>query len=110
MPWLRTQLAHRDQWHRVPAARVLWQITGDSSLVLPVLLDAAAPTEAGMLAVECLAEIGPAAAQIRSRLREWLASDRRLGRMSSVDDIIQWDESFRAAAERVLARITTAQG
>ena len=109
VPWLRMQLAHRDQWHRVPAARALWRITGDSTLVLPVLLDAAAPTEAGMLAVECLAEIGPVAPQILSRLREWLASDRRLGEMSSVDDIVQWDESFRAAAERALARITTAQ-
>ena len=67
--------------------------------------EARAKGGAGLLVLECLAEMGPRAGAAAPELRRILESERRLLEVGSHESWIEEDEAFRAAAARALARI-----
>ncbi|MFI8520324.1 PBS lyase [Streptomyces sp. NPDC085481] len=77
-PALEAGLGARDLWVRVRSAAALWRVAGDAPAVLPVLLSAWDENRHARVAVaECLAEMGPAAAEAELAIRTELARRRR---------------------------------
>ncbi|MFL6074550.1 MAG: hypothetical protein ACJ73S_14240, partial [Mycobacteriales bacterium] len=77
-PRLRPLLAAPVLWIRLHAAVALWDATGDTDTVLPVLTGAWAENRhARRTVARCLAAIGPAAAAAVPLLRAELAEPRR---------------------------------
>jgi HEAT repeat protein len=103
---LLVELLHH--WHNavaVRAARTLWRITRDADGALPILLRELRRTPEGLLALECLEEMGTLAIAAVPVLRQALAIDAVVDDYRWTDRIIELDESFRSAAARVLARL-----
>lgn len=89
-----------------PQASVLTQrATGDTTRLLPHLVDAVSPTLTGMLAMCCLADIGPAAAPAIPHIREIADSPRIL---ATGPEVIATDRTYQRTATEALARITQA--
>lgn len=105
VPALRTVLNHPYQWVRVTAARALWKATGDAAAVLPVLLAELHCRPTGVLAAECLGEMGRQALAAVPALRRVVDSETRLVEIGSYTDWIDSDEGFADAARQALARI-----
>jgi hypothetical protein len=103
---VREQLRSRDEWTRIRAARVVYRITEDRELVITPVTDLVAPTPAGILAIETLAELGgPVGDDTRTTMEEWLRSERRLGGddfVVSLDDAVDRDERFLKALNDAL--------
>ncbi|MGO4634549.1 PBS lyase, partial [Streptomyces sp. 2RAF24] len=77
-PALRAGLGARDLWVRVRSAAALWRVSGDAETVLPVLLAAWEENRHTRVTVaECLAEMGPAAAEAEFAIRTELARRHR---------------------------------
>ncbi|MFC8506020.1 PBS lyase [Streptomyces sp. NPDC057411] len=77
-PALRSGLGARDLWVRVRSAAALWRVSGDAAAVLPVLLAAWDENRHTRVTVaECLAEMGPAAAEAEFVIRTELARRHR---------------------------------
>ncbi|MFI8960832.1 PBS lyase [Streptomyces sp. NPDC053493] len=77
-PALRAGLGSRDLWVRVRSAAALWRVAGDAAAVLPALLEAWEENRHARVAVaECLAEMGPAAAEAGPAIRAELSRRRR---------------------------------
>jgi hypothetical protein len=91
------------QWIRVTAARAYWAATGDAGPVVPALVPVAAPTPAGILAVECLGRIGAEAAGAGDVIEHIAKSARRVARI--VDRAITDDEEYQRIALTALGRI-----
>jgi HEAT repeat protein len=98
-PVLREALTHDYEWVRVQAARALWRIEGKAEEVVAVLIAETRGRPAGLVAIECLGEIGPLASPGIPALKRILDSDRR------VAETVEDDEAFQAAAERALELI-----
>ncbi|MFB7514022.1 PBS lyase [Streptomyces sp. NPDC056144] len=107
-PALRPGLASQDLWVRVRCATALWRITGDTAFTVPILL--AAWEENGHARVdiaECLAEMGPAAADARLVILTELTRRRRHNAReggSGSHDIHQ-DEKLLTLCRAALARM-----
>ncbi|BAU86034.1 O-succinylbenzoic acid-CoA ligase [Streptomyces laurentii] len=77
-PALRAGLGSRDLWVRVRSAAALWRAAGEPDAVLPVLLAAWEENRFARVEVaECLAEMGPLAAEAEPVIRAELARRRR---------------------------------
>ncbi|MFJ9825679.1 PBS lyase [Streptomyces sp. NPDC101160] len=77
-PALRAGLGARDLWVRVRSAAALWRVSGEARTVLPVLLAAWEENRHARVAVaECLAEMGPLAADAEPAIRAELSRRRR---------------------------------
>ncbi|MEU8762998.1 PBS lyase [Streptomyces sp. NPDC048659] len=77
-PALRAGLGSRDLWVRVRSAAALWRVSGEAESVLPVLLAAWEENRHTRVTVaECLAEMGPAAAEAEFAIRTELARRHR---------------------------------
>ncbi|MBT2444895.1 HEAT repeat domain-containing protein, partial [Streptomyces sp. ISL-36] len=77
-PALRPGLAARDLWVRVRSAAALWRVSGDVASTLPVLVSAWEENRHARVDIaECLAEMGPAAAEAEWVIRTELARRRR---------------------------------
>ncbi|MFG2112713.1 HEAT repeat domain-containing protein [Streptomyces sp. NPDC048718] len=77
-PALRAGLGSRDLWVRVRSATALWRVAGESAAVLPVLLSAWEENRFARVEVaECLAEMGPLAAEAEPAVRAELSRRRR---------------------------------
>jgi hypothetical protein len=104
-PALRAALNHPYQWVRVYAARALWKATGDAGAALPVLLAELRCRPAGVLAADCLGEMGRHARAAVPALRRVIDSETRLVEIGSYTDWIDSDEGFCDAARQALARL-----
>jgi hypothetical protein len=101
----------RDDWTRTEAAYALWRIAGDADEAVAVLLDVVLPLAEGRTlpviprALECLAEIGPAAHVAAPLIRAVLLSDRRFAYFGDWRTITE-DEELQALARTALLRVT----
>jgi HEAT repeat protein len=86
------------------AACVIYRSTADVDRTLPYLLDTVAATPVGMLAVRCLADIGPDGAEAIPTLEEMANSDRVQAGGSSADVIVT-DLACQDLAATALSRI-----
>ncbi|MGW8365311.1 PBS lyase, partial [Streptomyces wedmorensis] len=107
-PALRPGLASRDLWVRVRTATALWRVSGETGATLPVLLAAWEENRhARMDIVECLAEMGPAAAGaqlvILTELTRRRRHNAREGASGSHD--IHLDEKLLTLCRAALARM-----
>ncbi|MFE5912168.1 PBS lyase [Streptomyces wedmorensis] len=107
-PALRPGLASRDLWVRVRTATALWRVSGETVATLPVLLAAWEENRhARMDIVECLAEMGPAAAGaqlvILTELTRRRRHNAREGASGSHD--IHLDEKLLTLCRAALARM-----
>lgn len=86
------------------AACALYRITGNAERTLPRLIEGVEATPVGMLAVQCLGDIGPAAAPALAAIEEIATSPRVLATRIE-KDLIATDLAYRdmavAAAERI---------
>jgi HEAT repeat protein/plasmid stability protein len=100
---LLVELLHH--WHNavtVRAAQALWRLTGQADQALPVLLRELKRSPEGLLALECLEEMGPLAITAVPILRKALTIDAVVDDYHWTDRIIELEDSFRTAAARVL--------
>jgi hypothetical protein len=104
-PALRNVLKHPYQWVRVYAARALWKAADDAGAALPVLLAEFRCRPTGVLAAECLGEMGRHARAAVPALRRVIESETRLVEIGSYNDWIDSDDGFCDAARQALARI-----
>jgi HEAT repeat protein len=106
-PMLEKLLGDPDGWARVYSARTLWKIGTHLDLILPVLMDdllcRPLGIVTGVLAAECLGEIGRPAAVAIPRLKEILAREDSLGPYGT--GWVESDESYRSAVTAALAAI-----
>jgi HEAT repeat protein len=106
-PSLEKLLDDPDPWSRVHAARALWKMRRDPALVVPVLTEdllcQPVGIATGLLAAECLAEIGPAAAAAQPRIQELLAHEGSLANFGT--GWVESDEAFQAALQHALHQI-----
>ncbi|MFI0406091.1 HEAT repeat domain-containing protein [Actinomadura sp. 3N508] len=91
------------------APAIIHRITNDIDRTLPHLLNAVAATPTGMLALHCLAEIGPPAAAAIPPIREIAESPRVLAAGPSAERIAT-DRTYQATATTALARIEINRG
>lgn len=106
LPKLVAHLSHPDEWHCVPVARAVWRISGNEDVVAPVLVAAARPRPSGLLALETLVELPPAAAApLITRLREWIETDCRPRDIVLKDKIVADDERLMALCRALLGRL-----
>jgi HEAT repeat protein len=94
-----------DEWRAVCAAVAYWHLTGDGAPVVPVLVRYAQCGPRGMVAVRCLADVGPAAAAAIPLLREAVDSPYRQVGWAVGDTAILEDEAWMDACAQALARI-----
>ncbi|WP_328459761.1 HEAT repeat domain-containing protein [Actinoplanes sp. NBC_00393] len=87
----------------VRAAVAYWHVTGDAAPVVPVLLRHLTGGPSGLIAVECLGTIGPAAEAAVPVLRAAVESPYRLSPAGY--DGVRQDEAWRDACAAALARI-----
>ncbi|MFG2871264.1 PBS lyase [Streptomyces sp. NPDC048338] len=107
-PALRPGLTARDLWVRVACATALWRVAGDADASLPVLLAAWEENRHARVEIaECLAEMGPAAAEAETVIRAELARVRRHNarETGSGSHDIHEDEKLLAFCRAALARI-----
>ncbi|MFE0699219.1 PBS lyase [Streptomyces sp. NPDC058872] len=107
-PALRPGLASRDPWVRVRSAAALWRVSGEVSASLPVLLAAWEENRHARVDIaECLAEMGPAAAEaqvvILTELTRRRRHNAREGACGSHD--IHLDEKLLTLCRAALARM-----
>jgi HEAT repeat protein len=102
---LRKALKHESPWVRAKAARSLWQITGKSEDILPVLIQELKSDKADMEVIECISLMGAAASAAVPELRRIVESEERLIQSGTYDEIIDNDEAYQRAAEMALKRI-----
>ncbi|MFG3487227.1 PBS lyase [Streptomyces sp. NPDC047972] len=105
---LRPGLASRDLWVRVRSAAALWRVSGDAAPALPVLVAAWEENRHARVDVaECLAEMGPAAAEaqllILTELTRRRRHNAREGASGSHD--IHVDEKLLTVCRAALARM-----
>ncbi len=96
-------LTSGDPWRRVRAAAGLWSATRDADAVLPVLVPEAGPNERGVLAVEVLAEIGPAAHEVLPVVVPMAFSERRVPHCAGDACILQDERCQRLARAAITA-------
>jgi hypothetical protein len=101
-PLVRGLLDDPYQWTRVRAARALWRMGEPLDAFLPLLIEELRCRPVGLLAAECLAEIGAPAAAAVPRLRELLASEWSVSEGGAVDEIIEREEEFLRAVATAL--------
>jgi hypothetical protein len=94
-----------DEWRATGSAVAYWRITGDATPVIPVLVRYAACGPRGLVAVNGLTEIGPAAPAAIPLLRAAIAEPARQPRWASSDMLIIEDETWIDACTRALAAI-----
>jgi hypothetical protein len=100
IPVLEKALDAESHWTRVYAARALWAIDShNTNRILPTLIEELQPRPAGLMVIDCLAQMGSDARPAVPKLREIASSERRF----SYD--IELDEALQAAAQRALSRI-----
>jgi HEAT repeat protein len=105
-PLVKELLDHPYQWTRVRAARALWRMGEPLETFLPVLIDELRSRPVGLLAAECLAEIGPPAVAAVPRLREILSAEGSLSEGGIADDeIVEREELFLQAVSAALQSI-----
>ncbi|MEU6163567.1 PBS lyase [Streptomyces tanashiensis] len=107
-PALRPGLVSRDLWVRVRSAAALWRVTGEASASLPVLLAAWEENRHARADIaECLAEMGPAAAEaqlvVLTELTRRRRHNAREGGSGSHD--IHHDEKLLILCRAALARM-----
>jgi hypothetical protein len=95
-------LGSREPWPRVAAAEAHWRITGDPARAVPVLTELAEASPVGLRALETLAAIGTAPAELRPRLRHFAWSPVRLMEVGWPPETPHPDERLRATALRLL--------
>ncbi|WP_405857582.1 PBS lyase [Streptomyces sp. NBC_00090] len=107
-PALWPGLASRDLWVRVRSATALWRISGRAEQALPVLLAAWEENRHARVDIaECLAEMGPAAAEAQLTILTELTRRRRHNAReggSGSHDIHQ-DEKLLTLCRAALARM-----
>lgn len=103
LPALRQFLKQDDEWLAVPAARVIWKISGSPDEALGVLARFAGPTPAGLRALEALADTGICPPELRGRLEVLSQSDFRPEGYWAINDRVEQDDAFMRTAARVLA-------
>ena len=104
-PLVKELLDHPWQWTRVRAARALWRMGEPPDVFLPVLIEELRCQPAGLLAAECLAEIGPPAVAAVPRLREILSAEGSFSEGVAADDIVEREEEFLRAVSAALKSI-----
>lgn len=111
-PVIRSKLADSYEWVRAEAARALWRCTGDTAATVPVLLQILdgyewlpmfAPVH--RVVVECLGDIGKAAAAAAPALTRYLEADQRRDCSFYGHDSISWDQHGQRLAATALSRI-----
>jgi len=90
---------------RITAIRALWTITRDAETVVPLAIQAAEPDRHGLLAIEQLREIGPAASAALPVLRRIVESERRLTPDGDYCGCCPDDEAFQSAAQTAIDAI-----
>jgi hypothetical protein len=88
------------------AAVAYWKLTADPVPVVPVLLRFLNCGPRGMVAVQCLGDIGPAAEAAAPVLRAAVESPYRQWQLSVGEDGVRQDEAWRDACSAALARIS----
>ncbi len=78
----------------VRAAWALWRMEGRADEVLPVLIHALSRSPAGLLALQCLEEMGPLAAPAAPELRKCLEPERIVNDFNDMNLVIELDESL----------------
>ncbi|WP_078868016.1 HEAT repeat domain-containing protein [Streptomyces sp. NRRL F-5727] len=105
---LRPGLTSRDLWERVRCAAALWRVSGETERTLPVLLAAWEENRHARVDIaECLAEMGPAAAEAQLSILTELTRRRRHNARegaSGSHDIHQ-DEKLLTLCRAALARM-----
>lgn len=84
---------------RITAIRALWLITQDTDTVVPLAIQAVEPDRHGLLAIEQLREIGPAASAALPVLRRIVESEQRLTPDGDYCGCCPDDEAFQTAAQ-----------
>ncbi|PQO40077.1 HEAT repeat domain-containing protein [Blastopirellula marina] len=110
VPALRKGLQEDSQWMRVHAARALWAIAGEVDETLPILKEDLLGRPAGLLALDCLGQMGRHAESALPQIREIIDADLRFVNSGIANDIIDDDESFQETARVVLAKIEAELG
>jgi HEAT repeat protein len=95
-----------DRWTELQAATAYWCVTGDHEPVVPILLRHVAGNSYGLIAVRCLADIGPPAAAAVPVLRRQVTSEYRQITSGSSDEWVHDDEQWSDACAAALDRIT----
>lgn len=106
IPALTKTLEWPDQWVRVCCAIALWKVSGNAEAVLPTLIEELRGRPVGILAADCLAEMGPAAAPARAALERIVNAETRVVELGIADNWIDMDEAFQAQCRRALDAIT----
>ncbi|MFF8608460.1 HEAT repeat domain-containing protein [Streptomyces sp. NPDC015346] len=112
-PALRPGLAARDLWVRVRSASALWRVSGDVGSTLPVLVSAWEENRHARVDIaECLAEMGPAAAEAEWMIRTELARRRRhnVHENASGSHDIHEDEKLLTLCRAALDRMERGRG
>ncbi len=104
-PLAKAHLDRPNQWTRVRAARALWRMGEPLDVFLPVLIDELRCRPVGLLAAECLAEIGPPAVAALPRLRQILNAEGGVSEGGAVDEIIDQEEAFLQAVAAAMQSI-----
>jgi HEAT repeat protein len=104
-PLVRELLDDPYQWTRVHAVRALWRMGEPLEVFLPVLIDELGCRPVGLLAAECLREIGPPAAAATPRLRELLSAEGGVSTGGAADEIVEREEEFLRAVSAALQSI-----
>ncbi|MFI8321992.1 HEAT repeat domain-containing protein [Streptomyces sp. NPDC085529] len=110
---LRPGLTSRDLWERVRCAAALWRVSGETERTLPVLLAAWEENRHARVDIaECLAEMGPAAAEaqlpVLTELTRRRRHNAREGASGSHD--IHQDEKLLTLCRATLARMERRDG
>jgi HEAT repeat protein len=100
----RELLDDPDQWTRVRAARALWRMGEPLEVFLPVLIEELRCRPVGLLAAECLAEVGPPAAAV-PRLQAILAAEGSVSEGGLADEMVEREEEFLQAVSAALRSI-----
>lgn len=97
-----------NDWVSVWAAAAFWAVTGDATRVLPTMLGRhLVPLPRGLVAVKCLAAMGPRASEASPRLREFVESPNRQVRSGVTSTLIADDERWMQVCSDALARVST---
>ena len=100
VPAMRKALDGNDQWLRVCAARALWKITGKPDGALPRLIEELRCRPVGLLAADCLGDMGRSAKSAIPALKKIVESEVRLVEIGSYNDCIDEDEASCEAAQQ----------
>ena len=104
-PKLPTLFGSENDWVSVWAAAAFWAVTGDTAQALPALLRHVVPLPRGLVAVKCLSEMGPRAADAAPLLRSFVQSPMRHVRSGVVSSLIADDERWVDACREALTSV-----